>query len=668
MRTIELARRLAEIGQKEDAQKGYFLALQNQEELTPKEELEASSYLLFSGWDHKLPLTVFVSLYNRGYFQSELIQLMDRVFYQPNVQKQQKRYARNCRALERYDYCFGKAFPAFEALPIQFFQFDDKGYIPFFKEEKRFGDYIDFNDPVIDRYFFKDLENPILAQDVYSRYQLEYLNDNVRKSEWVARDNHIYLHYTSWAMFCAYLQCLDFMPLLKEQKFVILAEEEVARYPIDFQAEFGIDYSQYHVKPVGVREVNRLIWHTQLSAHNGGDFFNEIFYDHPNLLTLESIMFETVLKSIKEQRKELKKYDPRRDGHRRVIRELAEMRHPTDKDLLVGMFLENKMVSGNGTGNERIAPAVFFQPHFSSMLYDIKISDDGEMAILESAQYEEIRNSPLFRQFKYIKTFSPMRRPTTSYGATIRFMWNNLQNAKEGDAEKETVVGDVLSTVLLNRSFMVDQWDRLYRDSVLVRFEDGKLNPKATFTALAEFLDIPYTESMTYCSGKTGLNPVSMAGNVLGFDTATVYRTYDEFADDDARCLLEYFLRDAYKEYGYQFQYYNEESVDMEWVKNKLKGVRLLDKYIIQSNQQLLMHTLKDNGAVVSVSDGETYQGEEGAELFAQKRVEAMRKRRLAIAELFLKNLELVNPQAQPLRFMKPLELDPALLEQPLYH
>lgn len=26
-----------------------------------------------------------------------------------------------------------------------------------------------------------------------------------------------------------------------------------------------------------------MIWHTQLAAHNGGDFFNEIFYGHPNL-------------------------------------------------------------------------------------------------------------------------------------------------------------------------------------------------------------------------------------------------------------------------------------------------------------------------------------------------------------------------------------------------
>ncbi|MFQ7451717.1 MAG: hypothetical protein ACLRNQ_10040 [Flavonifractor plautii] len=51
----------------------------------------------------------------------------------------------------------------------------------------------------------------------------------------------------------------------------------MGQYPIDFQARFGIDYSQYPVKPVSIREVTRLIWHTQLATHNGGDFFNEIF-------------------------------------------------------------------------------------------------------------------------------------------------------------------------------------------------------------------------------------------------------------------------------------------------------------------------------------------------------------------------------------------------------
>lgn len=661
MRTIELARKLAEMGQKEDAQKGYFLALQKEEDLEPKEELEAASYLFFSKWDHKLPFSVFVSLYNRGFFRAELMNLMQQAFYLPNVQKQKKQYERNCRALGKYPYFFHEGFLEWEELPILFFPFDEKGYIPYFKGEDRFGDYINFNDPVIDRYFFKDLEKPILAQDVYSQYQLEYLNDNVRKSEWVARDNHIYLHYTDWERFCAYLQCLDFTALLKEKKLVFLIEEEIDRYPIDFKARFGMDYSQYPIKPVGIREVKKMIWHTQLATHNGGDFFNEIFYGHPNLIAYESLMFDSVEEMIREQRRELRKVRRGECAPSPAMKALLDIPSPTDKDLLVATFLANDEVSGDNRGGERIVPALFFQPHFSNMIYRPQLNQTGDRAILVSEQYESIRNSPLFQQFKYIKTFTPMRRPTTSYGASVRFMERKVNE----DLEGEKVMGDALTVRLLNRSFMVDRWDRLYRDSVLVRFEDGKLNPKATFTALAEFLDIPYTESMTYCSGASGLNPESLAGNDLGFDPAAIYRTYDDYVNDADRSLLEYFLRDAYEEYGYDFHYYHGETVDMDWVKEKLEGVHNLDRRIRETYRRVNQRKSEN---VVIVSDGVTYEREEGCDLVAQHALDDIHKGRLQMTELLLKNLVFVNKDNQPLRLMKKLELDPELLEQPLYH
>ena len=156
MRTIEVARKLAEAGRKEDAQKGYYLALQKMdtEALEPMEQLEAASFLFFSQWDHRLPFTIFVSLYNQGHFQDEIMNLMLQAFYLPNVQKQRKQYDRNCRALARYPYCFRDGFPDFDALPILFFPFDDQGFVPFLQAENRFGEYVDFNDPVIDRYFF----------------------------------------------------------------------------------------------------------------------------------------------------------------------------------------------------------------------------------------------------------------------------------------------------------------------------------------------------------------------------------------------------------------------------------------------------------------------------------------------------------------------------------
>ncbi|UQT48911.1 hypothetical protein M5E87_02200 [Flavonifractor plautii] len=170
------------------------------------------------------------------------------------------------------------------------------------------------------------------------------------------------------------------------------------------------------------------------------------------------------------------------------------------------------------------------------MIYDIRESELKGAPMLYSEQYEAIRTSPLFHGFRYIKTFTPMRRITTSYAASVRFMLD-----REAQGEEVKVVPDVLAERLVNRSFMVDQWDRLYRDSVLVRFEDGKLNPRATFTALAEFLDLPYTESMTYCSSRKGIDPESLKGNARGFDPATVYRTYDEFANDEERAFWNTF-------------------------------------------------------------------------------------------------------------------------------
>ena len=649
MDTIEIARRLAELGQTEEAQAAYSLVLQEAAERNPELELEAASYLFFSQGNYQVAYTAFVSLYNRGFYQTELMDLMTQAFYLPNAEDQKKRYARNCAALAKYPYLFREDFPDFEALPVQFFPFNDEGYIPFFKAEHRFGAYVNFNDPVIDRYFFRDLDKPVLARDVFSQYQLEYLNDNVRKSEWVGRENHIYLHYTDWTTFCAYLQCLELRPLLSEKKLVFLMEGEIEQYPIDFHTRFGIDYAQYPVRPIGIGEVTRMIWHTQLAAHNGGDFFNEIFYGHPNLLSYESIMFDNIQKAVAEVKANWRRVDwltPR------LRRQLSRIKRPTDKDFLVALFLDRQDISGSLDHGSRIAPALFFQPHFSNMIYDIRESELKGAPMLYSEQYEAIRTSPLFHGFRYIKTFTPMRRITTSYAASVRFMLD-----REAQGEEVKVVPDVLAERLVNRSFMVDQWDRLYRDSVLVRFEDGKLNPRATFTALAEFLDLPYTESMTYCSSRKGIAPESLKGNARGFDPATVYRTYDEFANDEERAFLEYFLRDAYEYYGYDFHYYQGEPVDEAWIEQKIRGFTCLDGYIEKSYQDVVQ------SKEISFKNGET-----PIDVTAVAPIPGYQSNRRRIADFLLRGLRFVNKQGQPLKMMRPLKLDPALLEQPLYH
>lgn len=674
MNAIELARKLAGYGQKEEAQKAYFLALQEAEGKKPKEELEAASFLFFSEGNVEVALTTFVSLYNRGLFQDELLDLMVKRVYLPNMDKQRKLYEENCKRLECYPYLFRQDFLKFNELPILFFPFNDRGFIPFYQDENRFGDFIDFDTPVIDRYFFKDLENPILAEDVYSQYQLEYLNDTVRKSEWVAKENHIYLHYTNWQVFCSYLQCLSFKKLVKDEKIVFLIEEEKSLYPIDFKERFGIDYSQYSVKPVGIREYNRLIWHSQLSTHNGGDFFNEIFFEHPNLLVLESIMFENIVENVEKIKHAIRQGIKKGRGGP-ILNKLYKLPNLTDKDCFIALFLSNKKMIAKPDPNSRIVPVIFFQPHFPNIYYSSQVIDTKrDWTTLVSEEYNNIRTSPIFQGFRYIKTFTPMRRITTSYAASLRFAMEH-KNKDEDESEKKSVMPDCINTRMLNRSYLIDWQDRLYQDSILVRFEDGKLNPKATFTALAEFLDIPYTESMTYCSTFRGVNTLSMTGNVRGFDPASVYKTYDEYANDDERAYLEFFFRDAYEAYGYDFQYYKGEPVDEEWIRKKIAGFTCANSHI-----RRIWHRALKNCSSIKLPDSieglDEEMVNEVVEQSLDKRIDEkidqvlklFDEQRFEYARYLLKGLNFINERGQPLRMMKALKLDPALLEQPLYH
>lgn len=664
MQAMEIARRMAELGQKEDAQKAYLLALQEPDH-TAIERFEAASYLFFSKGGYQAAYTTFVALYNEGHFRAELMELMTQAFYQPNVEAQRKQYQKNCQLLSKYPYLFRRDFLPFEELPIQFFPFNRRGYVPYRKTEDIFGAFVDFSDPIIDRYFFKDLERPILAEDVYSQYQLEYLRDSVRKSEWVGRENHIYLHYTSWEEFCAHLTCLSFQPLLKDKQFVFLIEDEIGMYPIDFKARFGIDYSQFPVQPIGIREIHRIIWHVQLSSHNGGDFFNEVFYGHPNLLTIESLMFENIQETIRTMKESIHLPAARTNP---ILHRVLGLKNPTDKDFMVAIFLYDKKYGNHVDPTARIVPALFFQPHFGNILYDAKVVNDKKgWTVLSNKQFDALRTSPIFHGFRYIKSFTPMRRITTSFAASTRFMVDRPDRTEE-ERQKVGVLPDLINVRMLNRGYMADPWNRMYHDSRLVRFEDGKLNPRATFTALAEFLDIPYTKSMTYCSHpNTGINEPTFQGNVGGFDTATVYRTYEEYAGDAERAFLEFFFRDAYELYGYDFHYYHGEPVDEAWIQDKIDHFEITDKLIARTWER----KLREQVAFAMPGEDLDELMQKSSESIAenvQKILDKFKANRKELAERLLKGLKFVNAQGQPLQMMQPLKLDPALLEQPLYH
>lgn len=675
MNTLEIARKFTALGETQEACKAYKLALNEFKDKEPAVELECALHILQfgKGNDYKISYTCLRDLYNQGFAKDDILAIMDEAFYQPNVKSLRKHYEKNCKLLAKYPYIFRRDFPAFEDLPVIFFPYDDDQYTPYYVQTQQFGEYVNFRHQVISRNFFKDLEKPILAADVFSQYELEYLNDNVRKSEWVARENHIYLHYTSWPVFCAYLQCLDLQPLLKDEKIVWLFEDEKEQYPIDFKERFGIDYSQYEVKPLGIREITRLIWHTQLSSHNGGDFFNEIFDAHPNLLAFPSTIYDRVAEGVEYYEKTLtnSKSLEEAQAHLRgqekgVVAKLRGLRNRTKKDIFVAMCLSEKDNFATALQlNSRIVPAIFFQPHFYIIDYTLKASEQN-LAQLYSDEYDKIRNSPIFNGFKYIKTFTPMRRFTNSHGASVKFSYDRR------DVEKGRVVMDLVLNRVLNRSFMIDWQDRLFKDCRLVRFEDGKLNPKATFTALAAFLDLPYTESLTYCSEFGRKDPESMPGNDIGFDPAAIYRTYDDYVNDDERAFIEYFLRDAYEYYGYDFQYYDGQPVDEERVKQWLAHFDKIDYYmrvtrveiLVQQASKMLLEQQEKTGYPKEITPK---MQEDLTKQLLEKRMEDAKDERWENVKILMRGLHFVNKNLQPLHMMPKLELDPELLEQPLY-
>lgn len=678
MDIMETARTLAGEGKTAEAVEAYTAALQHFLGKEPEAELEAALYLLQFGEDYKLPYTCFYYLYQRGFVREDILAIMEQAFYAPNVKLLKKRYEKNCKLLTKYPYLFRKDFVPFEDLPLCFFPYEDGVYYPFDLTTGELAPLFTPNDPVISRNFFKELTNPVLADDVYSQYELEYLYDNVRKSEHVARENHIYLHYTNWAVFCAYLQVLDLSSVLEEEKIVFLVEEEISRYPIDFKAEYGIDYTQYPLKPVGIKEINRLIWHVQLSAHNGGDFFNEVFDEHPNLLFITSLMMDNLENAVNINLSRAKlamrkhglfRFHDAADEH--INRQLDEVRDWTAKDMLVAMFLNGTGLTGTLDHASRITPALFLQPHFVNRTSEY-IQAVGNELMVPSPELEIVQNSPMIKDFKYIKTFAPLRRPTNSYAAVMRYARRHIshsireQNKDFEETRRVNVVdaSNFMARKAMGRTFMVDPDDRMHKDSVVVRLEDSKLNPKAMFTALAAFLDLPYTASMEYCSLRGQRDPGNKERKTVGFDASIVNKTYDEFANSYERCFVEYCLRDLYEYYGYDFHFYDGKPMTEEQIQN------MVDHFTTAEN--FYLDVIKENIDFVKSLDLQTDKPVDWDQILESEGVKAVlakyREENVLIGRLLSMDLKFVNKERKLLRMIPWLKPDPALMVTELYH
>lgn len=513
-------------------------------------------------------------------------------FWQPNLEEMESTFRKNVAALENYPFLLTKEFTAptensrllFPLTDSLFYCFDQQrnALCPLIVESERET-----------QYFFKELDHPLFVESEYNLHNLRFLRDNVRRSEDFAGDNHIYLHYEDANAFSVLLYYSDMEDLCGDEKFVFLIGDEKDLYPLDFKTRFGKDYAACRSKEISVSEIKRIIFGWKITNIAGTSFLAEIMDYHPDLMTMpEGVMYSFADlyagqlrgKTLSEAVSFLKKLpdgDSRKSGIMRMVRNnseqlsksvreefnrvsaeefltvlesvLAEIPRPSAREWLTGLFLAFSRCHGRSFG--RVIPALFLYPH-DDMFYLAGVNRDRVSFYLD-----------LVGSYPYHKVIAVIRNPVTHAGAVANYMTVGHPKARNARGEIQL---DPFYCVTFGSILPKDYYFPLQhplRESIqIVRFEDLKLNPKAAIASMAEFLNIPITQSLfhtTWCGlEKDGISTENTA--FAGFDPAPVYKTYDQYLSVFDKYRLELLLRYVIEAYGYRAKYYDGQQFSYE--------------------------------------------------------------------------------------------------------
>lgn len=374
----------------------------------------------------------------------------------------------------------------------------------------------------------------------------------------------------------------DFEAILAQRKFVFLiGEENFAKYPINFKAEFGIDYSQCARKDIELDDIKRMVFGWKTMNVAGTSFLADIMDFHPDLLTVPDCLLQMgfpvrfreqlIGKSTKDALSFLRSLPDNDERKSWVVQLLSgddtlgvkdistgkfldtlanvlkNKSKPTPKEWLTAIYLAFSRCRGREL-NRRIVPALFVYPH-DDLFY---------LAGMARDQLELYFDIVL--DFPYHKVITCVRDPITHAGSTIRFMTKTHETAlnDKGEIQHDPFYCFAFGCFLPKDVFFIKQHP-LYPDMRVVRFEDLKLNPKATLSSLTEYLDIPLTPSM-YSTSFCGVSNKgwSTSGDLFeGFDPKPVFSEHNEYLSNFDKYRIEMALEKEYEVYGYKPMYYD---------------------------------------------------------------------------------------------------------------
>ena len=625
---------------------------------------------LFDQQQYREAFAAFAEIYNQSQDENErkaIFEMLVEAFYAPNTEDLHANYNKNCSLLANYPYQWGFQKCSIEDLPVQIFPATETEYCLFDKQRRTFSELRVINSGQLCDYLFRDLSRPIFRENDCNLYHLQYLEDNVRRSEDYGGDNHIYLYYVDLGELAPLLLLGELEPLLNQKKPVFLiGEENKRRYPIDFKKEFQIDYASIGPTPVRIEEIKRIIFGWKIANVSGTSFLADIMDFHPDLLTIPDCVMHSFVDLYNGQLKgktrpeavsflkRLPDEDPRKAGIINLVRNdsvqmseslrkefnrasaeeflavlesvMAEFPCPSAREWLIGIFLTYSCCHKRTFG--RVIPALFLYPH-DDMFYLAGIEQDRVNFYFD-----------LVGSFPYHKVIALIRNPVTQAGSVANFMTHGHPQARNLQGEVQL---DPFYCVAVGSFLPKDYYFPLQhplRESIrVVRFEDLKLNPKATFASMAEFLNISVTQSMfhtTWCGlTRDGITTENTVFD--GFDPAPVYKSYNQYLSVFDKYRIELLLRDLIEVYGYQAKYYDGQQFSYEEIVKMMELPFLLES-IKTALPPARKHSSRESGMRIikaaAAIKGFPFARDDGTEQFA------------------------------PLPWLRPKE---ELLEQPLY-
>lgn len=549
------------------------------------EEMLASVTQMLEKGDYEKAFLELLDIYGKcdnGDEKNTVLSIIGDVFYAPNEAALKANYEKNLELLNSYPFVWGTPLPSFEELPVTICPIDNGLYYfcgkeqseEFCKYEPESGKYM--------RYFFENVEKQLQIYDEDNLYNLMFLNDNVRKSEDIAEDNHIYLMYSSAEPLERLMLVCELEAVLQQQKFVFLiGEENFAEYPVDFKTDFDIDYSQNTQKEIELDNIKRIIFGWKTMNVAGTSFLADIMDFHPDLLTVPDCLLQMgfpvrfreqlIGKSTNEAISFLRSLSDKDERKSWVLQLLSgdediglkaiptgrffdvltnvlkDTPNPTPKEWLTAIYLAFSRCRRREF-NGRIIPALFVYPH-DDLFY---------LAGLARDQLDMYFNIVL--DFPYHKVVTCVRDPITHAGSTIQFMTKTHKDAvnENGEIQRDPFYCFAFGCFLPKDIFFITQHP-LYPDMRVVRFEDLKLNPEATLSSLTEFLNIPLTPSLyktTFCGVSN--KGWSTSGELFeGFDPKPIFNEHNNYLSIFDKYRIELALAKEYEIYGYKPIYYD---------------------------------------------------------------------------------------------------------------